>query len=140
MLSSGESHEQELLVGIVLAGKVVLDFWEENIIVWVFYLCVEKAELCYTFFFSFVVNKQNCTQETLELSQLVFFPLGNKWATETCPHLGSKPLGEKGALGGSGKCFALALYSTRHNIDQTSVVGMAGIRTDIKGEGVYGCI
>lgn len=99
-----------------------------------------RKQNCAIPFFFFVVNKQNCTQETLELSQLVFFPLGNKWATETCPHLGSKPLGEKGALGGSGKCFALALYSTRHNIDQTSVVGMVGIRTDIKGEGVYGCI
>lgn len=38
-----------------------------------------------------MVNKENCTQETLDLSQFVFFPLGNKCAIETCPTLGATP-------------------------------------------------
>lgn len=91
-------------------------------------------------YFSFVVTKQNCTRETLDLSQFVFFPLGNKWATETCPHLGSNPLGKKEHCEEKGKCSASPFYSTCHNAGQTSVIGMVGIGRDVRGEDVYGCI
>lgn len=94
----------------------------------VFYLCVENAELCYTFLFKFFFVVKSRTAPKKHLLSLSLFSF--LWETETCPHLGSNPLGEKGMHEemGNGKCSAFPLYSTCHNTDQASVIGMVGIR------------
>lgn len=85
VLSLGESQERELLVGIALTGKTVLDFWTESrfLVGLVFFplLVCWGSRAVYLFFFFPPVNEQNCTKETLDFSQLVFFPLGSNWAS-----------------------------------------------------------
>jgi len=86
VLSLGESQEQECLMdGTSTRWEGSIRFLNRKQIPVFFFLCWRSRAVYISFFkkklFYLFLDKQNCTKEALDLSQLVVFPLRSKWAS-----------------------------------------------------------